>query len=350
VVRDDVVLGEGWHQRAGEPHAEVNAIAAARKVAGSDSLSDTTIYVSLEPCNHQGKTPPCTHAILDAGIKHVVYATADTTSAASGGSEALKAAGVEVLSGICEEQAQHTNRFFFHYQSQNTPYVLAKFASSLDGRTATRTGHSQWITGDAARQRGHYLRQAVDAILIGANTAVADNPQLTVRNPEAHAHGTVAHPLRIVLDSTGRVPLDNALFNTSLIGKTLLVTTNACTKDHKAALIEQGVDVLTLQSAINSTQIDLNSLLVELGKRQIQSLLVEGGHTVLGAFTDRGLVNEVWAFLAPMLIGGVNAAPSIGGIGTDELNNALSLTDINMEYLNPDVLITGRVQQREERS
>lgn len=341
IVRNNQIVAEGWHKQAGMAHAEVDAILdAAQKQVPTE---DATMYVSLEPCSHFGKTPPCTEAILKAKFSHVVYATSDTNSQASGGADVLRAAGLEVTSGICEESAKHTNRIFFHNQQFNTPYVIAKFASSLDGRTATRTGNSQWITGKAARQYGHIARQTVDAIIVGAQTAIADQPKLTVRNPDAHIHSTVAHPLRVVLDSTGRVPIDNPLFDSALPAGTLVVTTAAMPKDHACLLQDRNVDILTLPCAANSKQPDLHLLLQELRKRQIQSLLIEGGQTVLGDFFDKGLVNEVWAFIAPMIIGGAKAAPSVGGMGIDTLKDAANLSNISVEYLNNDLLIKGTV-------
>jgi len=341
IVRDGKVVAEGWHKQAGDAHAEVDAIRdAAQK---QQPTKGATLYVSLEPCAHYGQTPPCTEAILKAGFSDVVFATSDTHSQASGGAQILKSAGVNVHAGVCEELARYTNRFFFHYQQYKTPFVIAKFASSLDGRTATRTGNSQWITGNAARQRGHVARQAADAIVVGAQTAIDDQPQLTVRNPDAYIYTQVAHPLRIVLDSAGRVPLDNAVFDSSLPASTLLVTTHAMPETHATQLQDKGVEVLRLPCSGQSAQPDLNALLEALGNRNIQSLLVEGGQTVLGSFFDLAAVNEVWAFLAPILIGGTSAMPCIGGLGIDELNTAAVLRNISVERLDADLLIKGLV-------
>lgn len=342
IVHNNTIVGEGWHHRVGEAHAEVNAIADAQSTLAD--LSNVTLYVTLEPCSHFGKTPPCTEAILNAGIRKVVYATSDTNHEAAGGGHTLKEAGVDVTSGIAEQQARYVNRFFFHYQQHKTPFVIAKFASSLDGRTATRSAHSQWITGPAARQRGHVARQAVDAIVVGAQTAVDDNPQLTVRNEQAYQHGEVSHPLRILLDSHGRVPLSNALFDSALPSKTLVVTTQAMAKEHKTALSDKGANTLTLP-ATKAGQPDLHALMSALGDRQIQSVLVEGGNSVHGSFFDAGLVNEVWAFIAPMVIGGVNAAPSVGGVGVNLLSDAAHLSQMRVEQLDNDIFVHGLVKQ-----
>ena len=342
IVRNDHVIGEGWHKQAGHAHAEVDAIKNAN--ANDRSTKDATIYVSLEPCSHQGKTPPCTQAILEAGITKLVYATSDTNTNASGGAEFLRSAGVEVISNICEKEARQVNRFFFHYHEHKTPYVIAKFASSLDGRTATRSGNSQWITGIQSRQRGHVARQAVDAIIVGAQTAIADQPQLTVRNEDAHKHTTPAHPIRILLDSKGRVPLDNSLFDAALPGKTMVVTTDSMPDAHAQQLIEQNIEVIRLARATGTNYPDLTILLKELGNRDIHSVLVEGGHTVIGNFLDNQLINEVWAFIAPKLIGGINAAPCVGGLGFDKLEHAPSLTQLSIEQLDNDILIKGIIE------
>ena len=345
IVRNDHIVAEGWHKQAGQAHAEVDAINDAARQR--QPTKGATLYVSLEPCSHHGKTPPCTDAILAAEFSHVVFATSDTNTQASGGAEVLSSAGVDVTAGVCEKLARHTNRIFFHYQQLKTPFVIAKFASSLDGRTATRTGNSQWITGPAARQRGHVARQAVDAIVVGAQTAINDQPHLTVRNPGAYQHTQAAHPLRIVLDSRGRVPVDNAVFDSALPANTLVITTNAMPEDHAKKLQQNAVEVLRLPCSVNTKQPDIKVLLKELGNRNIQSLLVEGGHSVLGSFFDCAAVDEVWAFLAPMFIGGTNAMPSIGGLGIDELNKAALLRNISVESLNGDLLIKGRVEYQD---
>ncbi len=333
VVAANRIVGEGHHRRAGGPHAEVEALQAAGEAARG-----ATMYVSLEPCNHYGRTPPCTKAIIEAGISQVYYAVADPYPPARGGHQALAAAGVAVQQGPCAAEARHLNRFFFHYADSGRPYVIAKFAASLDGKSATRTGHSQWITGPDARQRGHQLRQAVDAILVGAGTALADDPQLTTRLPQA----SVSHPLRVLLDSRGRVPLSARLFDPDLPGQTAVATTTAMPAGHRHQLEAQGVWVWQLQAAENGL-ICLPHLLERLGRQQVLSLLVEGGSTVLGAFFDEGLVHEVQAFLAPLLIGGQSATGPLGGCGAASLHDACRLHDVRLERVGEDLLYQGRV-------
>lgn len=339
LTQDDKIVGEGWHHAAGAAHAEVNAI-----VAAGDKARGATLYVTLEPCNHFGRTPPCTHAIQEAGIKTVVYAVADPNPSATGGAIALREAGIEVIGDVLDAEARYMNRFYLHYQQHKNPYVVAKYAASLDGRIATHSGHSQWITGDAARLKGHQLRQAVDAIIVGAQTVIDDDPQLTVRlsRDNEQIKATVQHPRRIVLDSHGRIPLTKKIFSSSLPGSTEVMTTNAMPDTHKDALEELGVKVTRL-APNEQKQIDLQMLLTTLGQQQIQSIMVEGGQTLLGSFLDQALINEVWAFLAPTLIGGLKAPGAIGGIGTDKLEHAPRLHNVRTDNIGADLLIRGQL-------
>lgn len=335
VVRDGEIVGEGYHQRAGEPHAEVNALRDA-----GDRSQGATLYVTLEPCNHHGRTPPCTDAILAAGIAEIVYAVPDPNPSASGGGARLREAGLRVDSHICHDDAYDLNRFFFHHIRTKRPYVIAKFASSLDGKIATHDGHSQWITSESARERSHQLRHAVDAIMVGTGTALADNPRLTTRLPIDDPQ----HPTRVVLDSKGRIPLTHNIFSSDLLGQTLLATTDVMPKKHERHLKQLGVDVLRLPEN-GWKQVDLEALLDALGERHLQSLMVEGGAELLGALFDAELIDEVWAFIAPMLIGGGQDAPSaIDGFGVALVDQAPRLKDMQIERLGEDILIRGKLK------
>ncbi|MCB0196709.1 MAG: bifunctional diaminohydroxyphosphoribosylaminopyrimidine deaminase/5-amino-6-(5-phosphoribosylamino)uracil reductase RibD [Anaerolineae bacterium] len=335
VVRGGQIVGEGYHRRAGAPHAEVEALHAAGQRAHG-----ATLYVTLEPCNHYGRTPPCTEALIKAGIAQVFYATSDPNPLVAGsGHRRLVEAGLAVHQGPCTAEAQLLNRFFFHYIRTKQPYTVAKFAASLDGKIATHTGHSQWITGDAARQKGHTLRHRVDAILIGANTAIADNPRLTTRLPQPE----VRHPLRIVLDSRGRVPPTATLFQPDLPGQTIVATTEAMPLYHQTHLKQQGIKILTLP-ATPVGQVDIEALLIALGRRHVTSLMVEGGSETLGTFFERGYVNEVWAFIAPMIIGGQGAPGPVGGTGFAALAQACRLQSPTVETVGCDFLLRGFVQ------
>jgi diaminohydroxyphosphoribosylaminopyrimidine deaminase / 5-amino-6-(5-phosphoribosylamino)uracil reductase len=335
IVHNGQIIGEGYHHRAGLPHAEVEALNSVK-----GSTQGATMYVTLEPCNHQGRTPPCTETIIAAGITHVVYAIDDPNPFASGGAERLREAGIQVTAGICMEEAAYLNRFFLHHVRTGLPYVIAKYAMSLDGKIATHEGDSQWITSEAARHRAHQLRHAIDAILVGTGTALADNPRLTTRlsidNPK--------HPLRVVLDSTGKIPLKNQLFSPGLPGQTLVATTDAMPQKHEAQLKQNGVEVLRLPKD-GWNQVDLLSLLQALGQCGMQSVMAEGGGTLLGALFDEDRVNEVWAFVAPIIIGGDDAPSPIGGFGVPLMSHAPRLHDVVVEQLGADVLMRGVVDE-----
>jgi diaminohydroxyphosphoribosylaminopyrimidine deaminase/5-amino-6-(5-phosphoribosylamino)uracil reductase len=343
VVRDDVIIGEGWHEVYGKAHAEVNALHAAAK-SSPTALQGATLYVTLEPCNHHGLTPPCTRAIIDAGIEHVIYALADPNPRAAGGAKYLGDHGIKVSTGILDAEACYQNRFFIKHVSSNRPYVIAKSATSLDGRVATRSGHSQWITGPEARQRGHELRQAVDAILVGADTVICDDPSLTVRLPENLIDKeSLRHPRPVVLDSTGRIPLTAKLLNGSLPTRTLIATTDRMPNDHRLALESRGFDVFTVPNNTDGVGADPAAILDALGQRGIHSLLLEGGAAVHGSFRDANLIDELWTFMAPMIIGGDDARSTFAGRGSDTLGDATQLVDIHTENVGRDLLIRARV-------
>ncbi len=340
VVNNNKIVGEGYHQVYGQAHAEVNALSdAGSKAKGS------TIYVTLEPCSHQGQTPPCTSAIISAGVTRVVYAVADPNPQACGGAALLREHGIETIQGIEAHAAQHLARFFLHHVKNNTPYVIAKYASSMDGKIACHTGDSQWITGALARQRSHELRQSVDGILVGAQTVIDDNPSLTVRLPETTLpQQSLRNPIRFVLDSSGRVPLNSALFQTNDAATTQVLTTERMPADHMQRLQDQGVRVAQIELDTNTQRVSVPAMLNTLGKQGVQSLMVEGGQAVLGALMDEKAINETWAFFAPKFIGGATAPGPIGGNGIDAMPQAASLCNVVHEQLGDDWLIRGDMQ------
>lgn len=332
VVRQGQVVGEGYHQRAGTPHAEVHALREAGELARG-----ATLYVSLEPCNHHGRTPPCTEALIAAGVAEVRMAMLDPNPIVNGGGRArLEAAGVRTVVGECEAEARELNEVFLTYITAGRPFVIAKFGASLDGKIATRTGESRWITGEVARQRAHEVRDTVDAILVGATTVVVDNPLLTTRLPGRD----VRHPLRVVLDSRGRAPLEAHVFDPNLPGKTLLATTAAFPAERRPALEGRGVEVLSLPSDEHG-RVDLGALVRALGQRQVTSLLVEGGGTVLEACFRARLVDKVLAFLSPVIIGGREAPSAVSGEGIARLADAPHLERVRVEWVGEDLLVSG---------
>jgi diaminohydroxyphosphoribosylaminopyrimidine deaminase/5-amino-6-(5-phosphoribosylamino)uracil reductase len=304
------LVGEGHHERCGGPHAEINALAQA-----GDRARGGTLYVNLEPCSHHGRTPPCAEAIVEAGISRVVVATRESNPIASGGLEHLRAEGIEVTEGVSSESGRILNRRWLRWARTRRPWVSLKAAISLDGRIATRTGQSKWITGEAARSRGLELREEHDAILVGVGTVLADDPHLTRRlglNP-----GDVWR--RVILDSKLRTPTDAVIVQTTPEMTLIAHTAEASTGD-RDRLAQAGVELVELVSD-DSGRVSVAALLDHLGERDVTALLVEGGASVHGSFFDADLVDELFFFVAPMIIGG-DAPAAVGGLGVSELEMA----------------------------
>ena len=331
IVKDGVILGEGWTSPPGGPHAELVALRQAG--TGADGAS---LYSTMEPCCTWGRTPPCTDAIVAAGISEVHAATIDPNPRISGkGLEELRRAGIVVTCGTCEESALEMYEAFSKHVRTGLAFVTAKFAASLDGKIATRTGSSRWITGEAARWHAHELRRGCDAIIVGVNTVVADNPQLTARWPDGPLHSR--QPLRVVLDSSGRTPPDAAIL--AQPGETIIATVDMPAHRIKA-LEAAGARVLTAEST-GDGQVDIRRLLEHLGQQGVVDLIVEGGGALLGSMFDAGLVDKVTAYIAPVIIGGSLAPSPVGGRGVEDISQAPRLTRTRVETLGEDVLITG---------
>ena len=331
VVKDGRVVGRGYHRRAGAPHAEVEALRAAGEAArGAD------LYVTLEPCNHQGRTPPCTQAILAAGVRRVIIAAHDPNPRVTGGgAEFLAARGVEVQEGLLAAAARRLNEAWMHYVNTGRPWVIAKSACSLDGKIATVGGESQWLTGEAARGLGHRLRHRVDAIVVGVGTVLADNPQLTTRRPR----GPGKDPIRVVLDSRLRLPLTSRLLHLDSPAPTWVATTGQAPPETIRALEAKGAQVLVLPA--DAGRVSLAALLEVLGTRQVQSLLVEGGAETLGTFFDQRLVNQFYFFYAPKILGGQQAPGMVGGQGIIHLGQAHIARDLRIRRIGGDLLVSG---------
>lgn len=327
LVRDGRLVGEGWHRQFGEAHAEIHAFTAA-----GDGSRGATLYVTLEPCCHQGKTPPCADAVRRAGVARVVAAMADPFPQVAGqGAALLRTAGIAVEFGQCEAEARRLNAPYLKLLATAFPYVHLKWAMTLDGKLATRAGDSQWISGEASRRRAHELRGRMDAVVVGIGTALADDPRLTARPPGPRV------ATRIVLDSQGRLPLTADLAATARQTPTIVATTAACLAPRAAALMECGCEVLTLPA--EAGKVDLGELLKELGRRRMSNVLVEGGAAVLGAFLDAGFLDEVHAFVAPKLVGGSAALTPMGGRGVERLAQALTLPHRTVDVLEGDVYV-----------
>ncbi|TMD91846.1 MAG: bifunctional diaminohydroxyphosphoribosylaminopyrimidine deaminase/5-amino-6-(5-phosphoribosylamino)uracil reductase RibD [Chloroflexi bacterium] len=325
---DGLVAGEGYHRGPGSPHAEEEALAAAGARARGG-----TLYVNLEPCSHAHRMPSCAQAVIEVGVRRVVLSMADPDVRVRGaGIAKLEAAGVETSIGAHEERARRLNEFYIKHRLLGRPFVSAKFAMSLDGKIATRTGESRWITGDEARAHGHRLRHQHDAILVGINTVIADDPELTVRLDGVD----VRQPLRIVVDSQLRIRQSARVVGTN----TLIATTR--TGRVGAA------EVLRLPTEAGD-RVSLPALLEELGKRNLLSLLVEGGSEVHAAFFNQGLVDKAYAYVAPMVIGGREAIGPVGGKGVERLKDAIHMRQIDFARLGDDLLITGYVDVHRDR-
>ena len=333
VVKDDQVVGRGYHRYAGGPHAEVNALDAAGGLA-----KGATLYVTLEPCNHTGRTPPCTHKILASGIGRVVAAMKDPNKKVSGhGAEFLERNGVSVTTGVCEAQAKKLNESFIKYVDTGRPFVIAKCAATLDGRIATRTGDSRWVTGEAARRYVHQLRHKVDAIMVGINTIRNDDPSLTTRLPDLQG----SDPLRIILDTHLSINTDARVLRQTSAVPTILVAGPNVSRDKKNAIEKAGARVLEVP--LKNKLIDMNPLMEQLGAMELTSLLVEGGGRVLASAFNHAVVDKVCFFYAPKILGGDDGVPICSGPGVAKMSKCIAINDITVHRLGDDVLIEGYV-------
>lgn len=339
LVRDGDLVGRGHTAPPGGPHAEIVALREAGPAARG-----ATLYTTLEPCAHYGRTPPCVDAIVAAGVTTVYAAAIDPFPAVSGrGVARLREAGLAVTIGVGEEEAQELHGAYMRRLATGRPEVTAKWAMTLDGRIATRTGHSRWITGPEARHEAHRLRDRVDAILVGVKTVLADDPLLTTRLPSGEAGAGGPHdPLRVVLDSRGRTPPEAAILRPSASGRALIACTAAAPRSRRDAWRDRGADVIVIDGA--GPGVDLPRLLDELGARGVNSLLVEGGAETLGSFFAAGLVDRAWVFIAPKLIGGREAPGPLAGAGVARMNGAVQLSRLSSRWLGADLLVTGAVE------
>lgn len=335
IVKNGAIIGQGYTQPPGSDHAEIVAL----KQAGSEARG-AALYVTLEPCCHQGRTPPCTGAIISAGISEVYFALLDPNPLVSGKGQAeLQQAGVRTFAGSHAAEAAEINEAFIKYTTTGLPLVIVKFAASLDGKIATRTGDSMWISGEAARKQVQHMRYISDAVMTGANTVINDDPRLTVRL--AIKGGiTRKQPLRIIVDGLGRTPPNARIFSEP--GNALLVLGRPLKQETRDLLAGTGTEILELPS--DNGIMDLAQLLTLLGKRQITSVLVEAGGILLGSLFDSGLVDKVVAFLAPIIIGGEEARPSVAGKGSAKLVDCTRLKRLKVERVGEDVMISGYVK------
>ncbi len=334
IVKDGEVVGRGYHLEAGTPHAEIHALNEA-----GDRAKGATLYVTLEPCSHFGRTPPCSEAVIRAGITDAYVAVQDPNPLVAGrGIKQMKEAGINVHVGILEEEARRLNEIFIKYITTRTPFVLLKTAMTLDGKIATGTGHSRWVTGDAARQKVHHLRDWYDAILVGVNTVLADNPALTCRLPEGGSD-----PIRIILDSKAKTPVDARVVTQESESPTYIVVTDKAPLDRIKTLSEGKAKIVRCDLDMYG-RVDLRELMSKLGEMEITSLLVEGGAEVAASFLDYRLVDKVITFIEPKIVGGRQAPGPVGGFGKAMMDQAVPVTGVTYGQIGEDLFIEGYPQ------
>ncbi len=334
VVKNGKVIARGWHKKAGEPHAEAVALRKAGKAA-----KGATLYVTLEPCSHTNKrTPPCTPLVIQSGVKRVVVAMIDPNPRVSGsGIKTLKKAGVTVVSGVLEAEARKLNEAFIKHITTGMPFVTLKVAQTLDGKTATASGESKWITGEQARMEGHRLRDGSDAILVGINTVLKDNPSLTTRMPKGR------DPVRIVVDSSLRIPVNAKVITQKSPAGTIVATLATAQKAKVEKLRNAGAEVLIVKD--RGGRVDLRDLMKKLGARGIMSVLIEGGAEVHASAIASGIADKIVMFIAPTLMTGRDSLCSIGGISPKTLSRAVRLHDVSIRQIGGDFMVEGYLRK-----
>ncbi len=333
IVKDGVVVGKGFHQTAGAPHAEINALNEA-----GDRAKGATLYVSLEPCNHTGRTPPCTQAVLKSGIKRVVAGMKDPDPRVTGGGlDFLKGQGLDVSVGVCESACQRLNEIFIKYVTTSRPFVILKCAATLDGCIATHTGDSKWITNPLSRRFVHALRHAADAVMVGIGTVLKDNPRLTTRLEDRKG----LDPTRVILDTNLSIPPEAQILHVTSDSDTFIITGSTVPAEKKRLLERPGIRLLPMKDT--GGQIDLTVLISTLGKMGFTSLLIEGGSRVNGSALRSGIVDKVYMFYAPKICGGTGV-PICAGHGVELMEQSIRLRDITVHRFGDDVMIEGYLE------
>jgi len=339
VVKDGEVVGQGYTQPPGSSHAEVVALEQAGEAARGAAM-----YVTLEPCCHFGRTPPCTGAIIEAGISEVHIAMLDPNPLVDGkGRDELEAAGIKVFLGERKRKARDINEAYIKFITSGVPFVTAKYAMSLDGKIATRSGDSKWISNEEARHYAHYLRYTNDAIMVGVNTVLVDDPHLTARCSGGKGGTVKKQPLRIIVDGSGLTPTTARVLSEP--GETLLALGTSVKPESKKAYTKAGAEIIELPATDGF--IDLERLLQELGGREVTSVLVEGGSMLLGSMFDLGLVDKVVVFIAPVIIGGEKARTAVAGRGVDKVVDSFKLKRIDIKRFGQDIMLSGYVAARD---
>lgn len=337
IVKNNKIIGEGYHEIYGEAHAERNAVKNA-----SEDVAGSTIYVTLEPCAHYGKTPPCVDFIIEKKFKKVVIGMTDPNPLVAGKSiEKLRKNNIEVVTGVLEEQCRSINEVFIKYITSKTPFVILKAGISLDGKIATCTGESKWITSSQARMHGHNLRNKMMGIMVGVNTVISDNPALTYRGI---ADGR--NPLRIVVDSNLRVPMDSEIISNNN-GNTIAACVKGADESKKERLLKAGVRIIETDS--NDGRVDLHQLMIKLGEENIDSILIEGGGTLNFSALNEGIVDKVRFYISPKIIGGQKSRNSISGEGFKTIENCVNLENILYEKLGDELIAEGYISKEKQK-
>ena len=346
VVKDDIVITEGYHEYYGGLHAERNALTHT-----TADCKDATLYVTLEPCCHHGKTPPCTDIIIEKGIKKVVVGLLDPNPLVSGkGISILQNAGIEVVTGVEEEKIKELNKVFLKYIKTKRPYVLLKTAMTLDGKIASYTGDSRWITNEKSRKLVHKLRSEMMGIVAGIGTVKADDPMLNcrleVQQLTANQQSNIHQPIRIIVDSKASISLESNIVKTAKEYKTIIAVSQQSTDNSQQSKIEmlKSFNVEILYCEEKDGHVDINDLMIKLGEKGIDSLLLEGGSCLNAAFLQAGCVDEVYAFIAPKIIGGEHCKSPVGGPGIELMKDAITFDKVEIEQIENDILIKCRVE------
>jgi len=333
IVKNGKIVGEGWHERAGEPHAEVKAIMNSK-----ESLEGSTIYVNLEPCSHFGRTPPCAAELVKRRFKRVVVAMEDPNPLVAGrGIKLLRDSGIEVDVGSHRLDALKLNDIFIKHITRKTPFILLKSAMTLDGKTASKSGDSKWISGEQSREHVHHLRNRYSSILVGINTVLKDNPELTTRLLGVKGR----NPLRIIVDSKGRIPFDSNVLQTEDDRRTIIATTEDMPEIKQRQLKDKGAEVIITDK--RNGKVNIRQLIEELGERGVDSLLIEGGGTIAASFLEEGLIDKVAIFIAPVIIGGKTAPTPVMGTGVDFINDGYRLKHQSITAFGRDILVEGYI-------
>jgi diaminohydroxyphosphoribosylaminopyrimidine deaminase / 5-amino-6-(5-phosphoribosylamino)uracil reductase len=338
IVKNTEIIGEGYHMKYGGNHAEVNAFLNA-----TQDVENATLYVSLEPCSHFGKTPPCANAIVKKGIKKVYIGLMDPNPKVAGkGIEILRSNGIEVVVGLLEAECKKVNEIFLKYITTNLPFCILKTAMTLDGKIASYTGSSKWVTNDLSRKYVHEIRHRVSAIMVGIGTVLSDDPQLNVRLEDK----VTKNPIRVIVDSTARIPLSSKVLNVNSDTKTILATTNRASEDKIKILKEMGIEIIVLPQ--KNKHVDLSCLMKVLGEKKIDSVLLEGGSDLNFSAIEEGIVDKVLTFISPKIIGGKSAKTPVGGNGIALMSDAIKVNNIEIHKFGDDFMLEGYLERSDK--